>query len=140
MSKKIGILWNISVRNWNQFEIWSIKNDSVLTKKMCLKLAFQQNLALIVIILHERKWTKWSWKAFYAQKVTICSINPTRHSFWMNFEWKYMCTWAKLNNNLRKVTSHVHNPTVVNGIVRNILPNGRESTVNWALNGSIYPG
>ena len=58
------------------------------------------------------------------------------NEFWMN----YTCIEPNLNNNLRKVTSLVHNPTVVKGTVRNILSNERESTVNWALDGSIYPG
>ncbi len=85
-------------------------------------------MAQILFIDHERKWTKWSQEAFYAQKVLIFSLNPTYKSFRTTFEQKFRriswFRWYSTENSesLKSCTesqSCKHNAMVINNIKQN---------------------
>jgi len=83
-------------------------NDMKLkgNKKVELKnLAFNKIWRQICVIFHGQKWMIRSQEAFYAQKVPICSLNPTHHPFRMNFIWKSTDPFEELDKILQKIAS-----------------------------------
>ncbi len=94
--------WNGMECDQNRFTISSLKNYSNLMVEY--RLMFQRYLALILVILHEWKWTKWSIEAICAQKGPISSLYPTHCPFWKHFSQKCTKTLVVVDNILQRLS------------------------------------